>query len=151
MVTVKYDDLSLAFEFVSFARPMENRAYVSLDTGAIYWISETNPIEEDEPPDDLETSDRYIEIPHKNELDLGNDLALRFVDERLPDRYTEVVSFFRRRGAYARFKDLLVAEGRLEEWYAFEAESTERALREWCRANEIHLAESGGPQSAAEP
>ena len=26
-------------------------------------------------PFDLETSDRYIAIPHKNELDLGNELA----------------------------------------------------------------------------
>lgn len=144
MVTVKYDDLSAAFDFVSFAGPTEHRAYVSLDTGAIYWISETNPIEEDTLPDDLETSDRYIQIPHKNELDLGNSLALRFVEERLPDRYTDVEAFFRRRGAYARFKELLAAEGRLEEWYSFEAESTDRALREWCKANEIHLAEIGG-------
>ena len=87
MVTVNYDDLSIAFDFVGSAGPMEHRAYVSMDTGAIYWISETNPIEEDELPNDLETSDRYIEIPHKNELDLGNRLALRFVEERLPDRY----------------------------------------------------------------
>ena len=148
MVTVKYDDLSTAFDFVSFAGPMEHRAYVSLDTGAIYWISETNPIEEDECPDDLETSDRYIEIPHKNDLDLGNNLALRFVEERLPDRYMDVEAFFRRRGAYARFKELLAAEGCLEEWYAFEVESTERAQREWCKANEIHLAENGGQRSA---
>ena len=48
MVTVKYDDLSTAFDFVSFAAPMEHRAYVSLDTGAIYWISEMNPLEDDE-------------------------------------------------------------------------------------------------------
>jgi hypothetical protein len=144
MVTVKYDDLSTAFDFVSFASPMEHRAYVSLDTGAIFRISETNPIDEDELPDDLETSDRYIAIPHKNELDLGNDLALRFVEERLPDRYRDVQAFFRRRGAYARFKALLAAEGCLEEWYAFEAESTERALREWCKENEIHLVENAG-------
>jgi len=127
MVRVKYDDLSTAFDFVSFAGPMEHRAYVSLDTGTIYWISETNPIEENELPDDLETSDRYIAIPHKSELDLGNSLALRFVEERLP---------------------LLAAEGCLEKWYAFEAESTERALRDWCKANEIHVAENGGQQSA---
>jgi Uncharacterised protein family (UPF0158) len=148
MVRVKYDDLSTAFDFVSFAGPMEHRAYVSLDTGTIYWISETNPIEENELPDDLETSDRYIAIPHKNELGLGNSLALRFVEERLPDRYTDVQALFRHRGAYARFKELLAAEGCLEKWYAFEAESTERALRDWCKANEIHVAENGGQQSA---
>jgi hypothetical protein len=143
MVTIRYDDLSAAFDFVSFAAPMEHRAYVSLDTGATYWISETNPIEEEDLPDDLNTSDRYIAVPHKNELDLGNILALRFVEEQLPGRYADVEDFFRRRGAYARFKELLAAEGCLEKWYAFEAQSTERALRDWCKANDIHLAEDG--------
>ena len=63
MVTVKYDELSLAFEFVSAGLPMEHNAYISIDTGQIYWISDLNPTEE-EVPDDLETSDRYIAIPH---------------------------------------------------------------------------------------
>ena len=65
MVAVKYDDLSAAFDFVSFGAPMEHSAYISLETGAIYWMSELNPLEE-EVPDDLETSDRYIAVPHKN-------------------------------------------------------------------------------------
>jgi len=127
---------------------MEQRAYVSLDTGAIYWISETNPIDEEDLPDDLDASDRYIAIPDKNELDLGNNLALRFVEEQLPDRYADVEDFFRRRGAYARFKELLAAEKCLEKWYAFEAESTERALRHCCKANEIQLAENDSQESA---
>ena len=46
MVMVKYDDLSAAFDFVSFAAPFEHHAFVSLDTGAIYWISETSPIDD---------------------------------------------------------------------------------------------------------
>ena len=148
VVTVKYDDLSAAFDFVSFAAPMEHRAYVSLDTSAIYWISEANAIEEEDLPDDLETSDRYIEIPHKSELDLGNQLALRFVEEHLPHRYATVEGFFRHRGAYARFKELLAVEQCLEKWYDFEAECTERALREWCNANQIQLAGSDDQQSA---
>jgi hypothetical protein len=148
MVKVKYDDLSAAFDFVSFAAPFEHRAFLSLDTGAIYWVSETSPLDEEDRPDDLETSDRYLEIPHKNDLDLGNDLVLRFVEAQLPDRYMDVETFFRRRGAYRRFKELLAAEGCLEKWYAFEAESTERALRQWCRANEIAVADNASQQSA---
>ena len=141
MVTVKYEDLSAAFDFVSFASPFEHRAFVALDTGAVHWISETSPLDDEDLPQDLETSDRYLAIPHKNDLDLGNSLARRFVEEHLPNRYADVEGFFRSRGAYARFKDLLVSEGCLEKWYAFEAEATERALREWCNANEIHLVE----------
>src|SRR3990167_3828754 len=106
VVTVKYDDLSLAFEFVSAGLPMEHNAYISIDTGQIYWISDLNPTEE-EVPDDLETSDRYIAIPHKNELGLGRNLALRFVAQELPERYGRAEAVFRSKGAYARFKQLL--------------------------------------------
>ena len=138
MVTVKYEDLSAAFDFVSFAAPMEHQAYISIDTGAIHWISQANPLEE-EIPEDLETSDRYIAIPHKNDLDLGSDLALRFAAEELPGLYNRVEQFFRHRGAYARFKELLASEGCLDKWYAFEAESTERALRSWRAENDINV------------
>jgi hypothetical protein len=141
MVTVTREDLSLAFCFVSSGAPAEHRAYVSLDTGRIYWVSELNPVEEEEIPGDLETSDRYLEVPHKNDLDLGKRLALRFAEEQLDHRYADVQACFRHRGAYARFKELLAAEQSLDKWYAFEAESTERALREWCGANEIELVE----------
>ena len=138
MAAVKYEDLSAAFDFVSFAAPMEHHAYLSIDTGTIYWISELNPLDE-EVPEDLETWDRYIPIPHKNDLDLGSDLALRFAEAELPDRYNSVAQLFRHRGAYARFKELLASEGSLDKWYAFEAESTERALRDWCTANAISV------------
>jgi hypothetical protein len=121
---------------------------VSLDTGRIYWSSELNPVEDEDIPDDLETSDRYLEIPHKNDLDLGKRLALRFAGEQLAHRSTDVEACFRHRGAYTRFKELLAAEQSLHKWYAFEAESTERALREWCVANEIELVEDGSEQSA---
>ena len=139
MVTTKYDDLSAAFDFVSFGAPFEHRAFVSRDTGAVYWISEVNPIDEEDVPDDLEISDRYVPIPHKNDLDLGTQLALRFAREELPHRFGTIADFFRHRGAYARFKDLLSSEGCLEKWYAYEAEATEQALRDWCEANEIQL------------
>ena len=140
MVRVKREELLTAFDFVSFAGPMEHQAYVSLDTGAIYWISEDNPSEE-EIPDDLEDSDRYIAIPHKNDLDLGTELALRFAAAELPERYATVQEFFRHRGAYARFKQLLAAEGRLDEWYRFESEAVDQALKEWCVENGIQLTE----------
>ena len=148
MVTINYDDLLLAFDFVSSGAPMEHRAYVSLDTGKVYWISELNPVEEETIPDDLETSDRYVEIPHKNDLDLGQQLALRFAEERLADQYNRVAEIFHRRGAYRRFKELLAAEGCLEQWYAFETEATEQALKEWCQENNIPLGERNEEQSA---
>jgi Uncharacterised protein family (UPF0158) len=143
MITVKYDDLSAAFDFVSFGTPFEHRAFVCRDTGAVYWISEMGPLEEEDLPDDLETSDRYIAVPHKNDLDLGSHLALRFANEQLPHRFAAIRAVFQQRGAYARFKELLSSEGCLDKWYAYEAEATEQALRAWCEANEIQLDRSG--------
>jgi hypothetical protein len=110
MVTIEYDDLSLAFDFVRSGAPMEHRAFVSLESGKVYWVSELHPVDEEERPDDLDTG-RYLEIPHKNDLDLGRQLAFRFVEERLPGQSKPVADIFRSRGAYGRFKELLASEG----------------------------------------
>jgi len=143
MVAVRHDDLSMAFDFVSCAAPMEHSAYISLDTGEVYWTSDSSEAFDDgEIPDDLETSDRYLAIPHKNELDLGSHLALRFVAQTLPACYEEAEGFFRRRGAYARFKELLQREGVLERWYSFETDAVEIALRQWCAENGLEFVET---------
>ena len=144
---MKFDDLSLAFDFVSSAPPSENNAYISRDTGQIYWTSALN-LPDEEIPRDLETSDCYVVLPHKTELDLGRDLALRFAARELPHCYDRIVGFFRRKGAYWRFKDLLHSEGALERWYKYEAEATEKALREWCAESDIHLVERNGDSTA---
>lgn len=143
MVAVNRDDIELAFNFVSSGAPMEHSAYISLDTGKIYWVSELSPTEE-EVPEDLETSDRYMALPHKNELGLGSNLALGFAEHELPDRYQDVEAIFRRKGAYRRFKDLLESEGLLEKWYTFEEATMDKALREWCAANDIEIVETPG-------
>jgi hypothetical protein len=88
-------------------------------------------------PEDLETSDRYIAVPHKNDLGLGQRLALAFVDQELSDEYDTVAGFFGRRGAYGRFKALLHAHGMLERWYEFENGAMEEALLAWCEENGI--------------
>jgi hypothetical protein len=142
MVAVKYDDLSMAFVFISSASPMEHNAYVSLDTGEVYWTSDSNDAFDEDIPDDLETSDRYLPIPHKNDLDLGRGIALRFVAQELPAGYDQVEGFFRRQGAYSRFKDLLQREGVLGAWYTFEGDSVKNALRQWCAENGIEILET---------
>ena len=142
MVVVNYSELLEAYEFVSFGAPMEHQAFISLDTGKIYWVSSVSEVE-DELPEDLGESDRYIEVPHKHDLDLGARLALRFADEKAPALYDRVDEFFHRRRAYARFKDLLTRVGLLDQWYSFEAECTERALKDWCAANQIEIRTEG--------
>jgi hypothetical protein len=136
-VSVNATDLRTTFEFMSVGAG-EHSAYICLDTGKIY--SQSAGLEEEaDLPADLETSDRYIVVPHKNDLDLGRRLALAFIDQELPEDYDTVAGFFRRRGAYGRFKELLHARGKLQPWYEFEERATEKALLAWCEENGISL------------
>lgn len=138
MVSVKWSELIEAFEFASFRGPYESRAFVNLDTGSLHCISDTIDLDE-ETPEDLEASDRYLALPHKNDLDLGRKLALSFTEQHLPREFDRVVGYFHKRGAYGRLKELLDDRGVLEDWYAFEKDATERALRQWCDEHEIEI------------
>jgi hypothetical protein len=140
VVTVDRAELRDAFDFVSLGELLGAEAYISCDTGKIYLRTvDGDVMEEDEVPEDLETSDRYIAVPHKAELDLGRRLALRFTEQELPADYDVVRDLFRRKGAYARFKRLLETRGVLQRWYDYEERATEEALRSWCQDNGIQL------------
>jgi hypothetical protein len=98
-VSVNAEELRTTFEFVNFGTPLEHSAYICVDTGKIYCHSLSAGLEEEEDlPEDLETSDRYIAVPHKSDLGLGRRLALAFVTQELSDEYDTVAGFFGRRG-----------------------------------------------------
>jgi hypothetical protein len=138
MASVKWSEFIEAFEFASFGGPHETQAFLNLDTGSFHFISDTIDLDE-EPPEDLDTSDRYLALPHKNDLDLGRELALSFTEQHLPREFDRVVGYFTKRGAYGRFKALLEEREVLENWYAFEKDATERALRQWGEEHEIEF------------
>lgn len=136
MVT-KFKEISDAFDFVSFASMYEHQAFLNRETGQIYWHSELAD-DPEELPEDID-DEKYIPIPHKNELGLGKNLALTFVYQHLPGEADDVESIFRRKGAYSRFKALLERKGALDQWYEFESQAQEKALREWCEENGIEV------------
>jgi hypothetical protein len=142
-VTVNAQELRHAFEFVSAGDLVDHAAYICLDTGRIYWKSGEAGLEEDDLPADIEESDRYLAVPDRRELDLGRPLALAFAAAELPDDDDTVAGFFRRRGAYRHFKDLLEKRGKLEAWYEFEERATEDALRAWCAEHGIEPVADG--------
>ena len=136
---IKFSDIQDAFFFVSSAGYSMHSAFLCEDTGQIYYRSEMGGIDEiDDEELDLE---KCIEIPHKNDLGLGQNLVFEFVEMHLPDDYGRVQQMFRSPGAYGRFKDLLDSKGLLEAWYAFEKQREEQALRQWCTENEIELSD----------
>ncbi|MBK6941553.1 MAG: hypothetical protein IPH13_15345 [Planctomycetes bacterium] len=143
MTTVRLDDLRSAYEWVNFAVSEGNAAYVCRDTGAFFLTSDLDPGSTGPLPDDLGTSDRYVGIPDKRDLDLGKTLVFRFVEERMPHRREEVAGYFARRGGYARFNALLRSGGMIAQWDACEEAATDAALRSWCADHGIELLDAG--------
>ncbi|MER8950666.1 hypothetical protein NKI23_32875 [Mesorhizobium sp. M0809] len=137
-MAVSFKDIELAFEFVSSGGTGENQAFLCKRSGTLYWHSEVTG-DLDELPDDIDDSEKYVQIPDKKELDLGKPLVLDFARQFLPDNVGDVQEIFSKRGPYARFKDLLQRRGALDQWYAFEANAEERALRTWCDDNSIEV------------
>jgi hypothetical protein len=135
---IKFSEIELAFDYVSSVGPCLHSAYVSRTTGQMYFTSELG--DSDELPDDLFSSDDYVEIPHKNDLDLGQRLVWRFVRREIPDHKDTIDRFFSRRGAYSRYKDFLERIGMLEKWWDFEATQTRETLLEWCEDNDLDVA-----------
>ena len=134
---VDFEDIISGFDYVSAGPIGENQAYLNKQTGKIFWHTEMGDNFE-ELPDDLD-DEKYIEIPHKSELGLGKSLAIDFAYEKLPDKAEIIESFFRKRGAYPKFKSLLEDNDMLEQWYEFELQAQNKELREWCEENEIDI------------
>ena len=135
-----FKDILEAFEFVGMSGSLgENLAFFCRRTGKIYWHSESSEVAElnDELPDGVSDEEKYIAIPDKLELDLGKPLALDFAREWLPGDFDEVRYIFSRKGAYRKFRALLIRRKALDRWYEFESKATERALRDWCALNSI--------------
>jgi hypothetical protein len=142
LMPVSFQEIVDAFEFVSFNGGGQNHAYLCRQSGKIYWHAEFSDFDlEDELPNDIEDSDKYLAIPDKRELDLGKPLVLDFAAHFLSDDFDDVRQIFNKRGAYGNFKSLLARRNLLDQWYEFDRKATERALREWCELNGVELAD----------
>jgi hypothetical protein len=132
---IKFCDIELAFEYVSSAPETSNTAVLCKKTGEIFYASDYD--DEDEIADEVYDRDDCLEIPHKNDLDLGRNLVFEFVEQYLPGDFERVRQIFRRRGAYGRYKNLLEDRDYLKKWYDYENTRQTETLREWCEEHEI--------------
>jgi len=137
---VKFSELDFAFGFVSSSD--DSDAFLQKSTGRIFCRSEYGDLDElgeaglgDGGWDDQD----MIAIPDKRDLDLGQPLVFRFVRSRLPRELDRVRGFFSHRGAYAQFRDLLVRNELLEDWYEFEADAEKQARLSWCEENGVKV------------
>jgi len=139
MTTVSLGQSQDAMEWAS-CDFLEYETYICRQTGKIYWIAgDPGMIDEEEIPEDIRNNDRYLPVPNKRDLDLGNQRAFDFATRYLAQHYDDVRDMFRRRGAYRRFKDFLEQKDLLEKWYAYSDEQEAKALGEWCEAEGLLL------------
>ena len=134
---IKFSDIEDAFFFVSMTPLFTHHAILCKETGKIYYASEHG--DDDEIPEEIFEDDNCVEIPNKNELNLGRNLVFEFVERYLPGDFDKIRHIFRRKGAYGRFKDYLKDRNFLQNWYDFENSRQTEALREWCENNKIKL------------
>jgi len=134
---MKYRDIEDAFFYVCGDSRGMNTALLDKSKGKFYFSCDL--LDEDDIPDSLREDDTAVEMPHKNDLDLGQSLIFKFIDLKLPDQYDYVSRIFRKRGAYSRYHNFLESKGLLDEWYKFENDAQEKALRDWCKDENIEL------------
>lgn len=134
---IKFNDILELFELVNFGSPFDNGGYICTLTGQTYFHSHFGDNEEPLPGDI--DDNKYLSIPHKQDLNLGINIALDFTHAHLPTAVEQVNSIFHRKGAYANFKSLLDKAGNIEAWYKYEAMRTEQALRLWCAEQNLDI------------
>jgi hypothetical protein len=134
---IKFSDIEDAFFFVSSDSYGMHTALLNKETGQFYYRSEMGDL--DEIDDDNLDWNNCIVIPHKNDLGVGQELVFEFVKNHLADEYDQVRQIFKKRGAYGNFKNLLESRGFLQDWYNFENQHEEWALRHWCKENGIEI------------
>ncbi len=132
-----FENIEKAFEFVSSAPIEENQAILNLETGEI--LHKSGMLDEEEFPEEVEASDAYIWIPHREDLDLGAGLVMDFVEMNLPQEKKTVKRMLKRKNAMIDFRAWLADRGMLENWRAFEKEETRFALLDWCDENGVEV------------
>jgi len=131
-----FDDLIAAYGWVSASGLFENTAYICRRTGRVYRDSSESGVVE-ELPKDIDDDSKYIAVPSKRDLDLGNPLVFAFMEEHLGNDLASVEGFFERPGAYGKFKSLLERRGELQHWYEYEERAVRAALEEWVEQNHL--------------
>jgi hypothetical protein len=112
--SVRSSDVLDAYGSSRFGAPSDVRTFLNLEIREVRFTSEILELDKDE-TEDWEESDSIIELPNKHDLNLGQRLVFAFADAELSeDDARKLKPFFRRRGVYSRFNDLLESRSMLQ-------------------------------------
>lgn len=138
MATVDANDLEDAVLMVS--EPGTGaQAWVSLDTGQVHVRSDEVDGEAAPLPADVDSSARYVPVPHMSTLDLGLEMVFDFADAAMPDEAERVRQMFKRSDGYRHFSELVEERGLYERWHDFREAQTHAVLAGWCEENGLQL------------
>lgn len=126
-----------AFETASLASRGDIQALLDKASGKIYFHA---PDDDsgcwDALPEDADNAEKYLLLPHKDELVYEKTLIFRFVGQHCPaQQVEEVEAIFRRKGAYGNYRRFLDRNGLLDHWYAFRDAHIQAAFLAWCQDN----------------
>ncbi|KQQ87878.1 hypothetical protein [Massilia sp. Leaf139] len=138
MAAVNAEDLEDAVLMVSEAGTRDE-AWVSLDTGRVHVRSPLVDEEAAPLPQDIDSSTRYVRVPHMRTLPLGLEMAFDFAAAALPDDAERVRAMFKRVGGYQEFSALLEQHGLTERWHDFREAQTRAVLAGWCAEHGLEL------------
>lgn len=130
VIGINIDDIQLGVEFAS-SDYGDNEAFLNIENGEIHFVGD---VVDEIPPSDLYENEKYVQLPSKVDLDLGKRLAINFIVTALPGKLDETYLIFSRKGAYSRFKSMLVSAEKLENWYAYEDAESKKAILDWCNS-----------------
>ncbi len=107
-------------------------AYVNKDSGTLYFHDGQQSTDKRETsPEDLYDNPAWIAIPSQQGLDLGKALFIEFIVEYCPEKSDLLFQRLRKHGGYRAVKDDFERQGLLEQFYQFEDNMTQQALRHW--------------------
>lgn len=150
-VPIPFGTLESALQWSSAEAPFDSAALLSRATGQVFFTSECGDADDDL-PDDIDDESVYVAVPHKNDLGLGRTLVWAFAEEHAPMHVRTIESFFRHKGAYAKFKALLERTQLMDRWYVFEAAATRRTLEAWAADNGFVVVDGlSGPRASDAP
>ncbi len=134
---LSFDQIFSAFEETLMGDPFSHSMHINRETGETFFVFDDDEEMNEDNPEDLFENDIYFALPDPSELTHGRELAFRFASAEVKDHANKIYDIFERRGAFSRFKALLVDIGKLQDWYDFEQKVQREELREWCEMSEI--------------
>lgn len=93
---IKFNDILELFELVNFGSPFDNEGYICTLTGQTYFHSHFGDNEEPLPGDI--DDNKYLSIPHKQDLNLGINIALDLPKRICLQRLSKSIQFFIAKG-----------------------------------------------------